>query len=170
MCITDRHATRGADRGGGAAGGPAAVHHAHRPLGVVVGPHRGFNKSYYRNRRATRLVVSCLAIPNHLWSVEGARGRRGRVGLIDEAMLVAAGRWWSRLGDRVVRSRCVSSISSPASWVLHRDDDVLVLDKPPGVPMRSVGSVLGVDAVLSDLKFDLRHPPMTVHRLSLIHI
>lgn len=96
----------------------------------------------------------------------GRAGKAGRVGLIDEAMLVAAGRWWSRLGDRVVRSlRCVSSISSPASWVLHRDDDVLVLDKPPGVPMRSVGSVLGVDAVLSDLKFDLRHPPMTVHRL-----
>ena len=31
--------------------------------------------------------------------------------------------------------------------------------------MRSVNGVKGVDAFLADLRFDLAHPPMTVHRL-----
>ena len=31
--------------------------------------------------------------------------------------------------------------------------------------MRSVHGVKGVDAFLADLRFDLAHPPMTVHRL-----
>ena len=75
-------------------------------------------------------------------------------------MLVAR-RWWSRIDVCAHAPRAASAVS----WVLHRDADVLVVDKPAGVPMRSVHGVKGVDAFLADLRFDLAHPPMTVHRL-----
>ena len=79
-------------------------------------------------------------------------------------MLVAR-RWWSRIDVCAHAPRASSSVPSAVSWVLHRDADVLVVDKPAGVPMRSVHGVKGVDAFLADLRFDLAHPPMTVHRL-----
>ena len=79
-------------------------------------------------------------------------------------MLVAR-RWWSRIDVCAHAPRASSSVPSAVSWVLHRDGDVLVVDKPAGVPMRSAHGVRGVDAFLADLRFDLAHPPMTVHRL-----
>ena len=123
-----------------------------------------FNIEYYlidTRRRLGAEPASLLVSRGTLVANAQSRARKGA----DSSAMLVARRWWSRIDVCAHAPRASSSVPSAVSWVLHRDDDVLVLDKPPGVPMRSVGSVLGVDAVLSDLKFDLRHPPMTVHRL-----
>ncbi|MAF96441.1 MAG: RNA pseudouridine synthase [Rhodospirillaceae bacterium] len=50
--------------------------------------------------------------------------------------------------------------------VLHRDDDVLVIDKPPGLAVQG-GSGLGkhLDALLEALRFGARERPRLAHRL-----
>ncbi len=50
--------------------------------------------------------------------------------------------------------------------VLHRDTDVLVIDKPPGLPVQGGSKVTRhLDAMLDALKFDADERPRLVHRL-----
>jgi len=52
------------------------------------------------------------------------------------------------------------------SLVLHRDDDVIVINKPPGLAVQG-GSKIGrhLDGLLDGLKFDAEKKPKLVHRL-----
>lgn len=50
--------------------------------------------------------------------------------------------------------------------VLHRDDDVIVIDKPAGLAVQGgPGIRRHLDAMLSALRFDADEPPRLVHRL-----
>ena len=51
-------------------------------------------------------------------------------------------------------------------WVLHRDDDVIVIDKPAGLAVQG-GTKTGrhLDAMLDGLRFGSEHRPRLVHRL-----
>lgn len=50
--------------------------------------------------------------------------------------------------------------------VLHKDDHVLILDKPAGLAVQGgTGQTRHVDALLDALKFDLNERPRLVHRL-----
>lgn len=50
--------------------------------------------------------------------------------------------------------------------ILHRDRDVLVLDKPPGLAVQGgTGTVLHVDGLLDALRFEAEERPRLVHRL-----
>lgn len=52
------------------------------------------------------------------------------------------------------------------SLVLYRDADVLVLDKPPGLPVQGgTGQTRHLDALLSGLRFERDDNPRLVHRL-----
>ncbi len=52
------------------------------------------------------------------------------------------------------------------SWVIHQDDDVIVLNKPPGLPVQGgTKSVRHLDGLLDGLRFDRPHRPRLVHRL-----
>lgn len=51
-------------------------------------------------------------------------------------------------------------------WVIHKDDDVLVLNKPPGLPTQGgTGISRHLDGLLDALKFDYTERPKLVHRL-----
>lgn len=52
------------------------------------------------------------------------------------------------------------------SWVLHRDKDILVINKPAGLPVQG-GSKVGkhLDGMLMALQFDAKGAPRLVHRL-----
>lgn len=52
------------------------------------------------------------------------------------------------------------------SWVLHRDKDILVINKPAGLPVQG-GSKVGkhLDGMLGALQFDAKQAPRLVHRL-----
>ena len=53
-----------------------------------------------------------------------------------------------------------------AARIIHRDDSVLVLDKPHGLPVQGgPGIRLSVDAMLDALRFDAPDRPRLVHRL-----
>ena len=53
-----------------------------------------------------------------------------------------------------------------AARIIHRDDDVLVLDKPHGLPVQGgPGIRLSVDAMLDALRFGAPERPRLVHRL-----
>ncbi len=123
-----------------------------------------FNIEYYlidTRRRLGAEPASLLVSRGTLVANAQSRARKGA----DSSAMLVARRWWSRIDVCAHAPRASSSVPSAVSWVLHRDGDVLVVDKPAGVPMRSVHGVKGVDAFLADLRFDLAHPPMTVHRL-----
>ncbi|MBM3555971.1 MAG: RluA family pseudouridine synthase [Alphaproteobacteria bacterium] len=50
--------------------------------------------------------------------------------------------------------------------VLHRDDDVIVLNKPPGIPVQGgTGQGRHIDGMLDALRFDAADKPRLVHRL-----
>lgn len=50
--------------------------------------------------------------------------------------------------------------------VLHRDDWVIALDKPPGLAVQGgTGQTRHLDAMLEALRFDAAEPPRLVHRL-----
>ena len=50
--------------------------------------------------------------------------------------------------------------------ILHIDDDVIVLDKPPGLAVQGgTGITRSVDGMLDTLKFDKKDRPRLVHRL-----
>jgi 23S rRNA pseudouridine955/2504/2580 synthase len=51
-------------------------------------------------------------------------------------------------------------------WVLHRDDDVIVINKPAGLAVQG-GTKTGrhLDALLDGLRFGSEHRPRLVHRL-----
>ena len=53
-----------------------------------------------------------------------------------------------------------------AGLVLHMDDDVLAIDKPPGLPVQGgTGSTRHVDGALDGLRFGSDQRPKLVHRL-----
>ena len=123
-----------------------------------------FNIEYYlidTRRRLGAEPASLLVSRGTLVANASVAGAHGA----DSSAMLVARRWWSRIDVCAHAPRASSSVPSAVSWVLHRDGDVLVVDKPAGVPMRSAHGVKGVDAFLADLRFDLAHPPMTVHRL-----
>ena len=52
------------------------------------------------------------------------------------------------------------------SLVIHRDEDVLVLNKPHGLPVQGgMGATRHLDGLLDGLKFDAEKRPKLVHRL-----
>jgi 23S rRNA pseudouridine955/2504/2580 synthase len=52
------------------------------------------------------------------------------------------------------------------SLVIHRDDDVIAIDKPPGLAVQGgTGTTRHLDAMLDALKFDRPERPRLVHRL-----
>lgn len=52
------------------------------------------------------------------------------------------------------------------SWVLYRDDDIIVINKPPGLPVQGgTKAVRHLDGLLDALKFKSPHRPRLVHRL-----
>ena len=52
------------------------------------------------------------------------------------------------------------------SLVLYRDDDVIALDKPPGLAVQGgTGTYRHVDGMLEGLRFDAEEAPRLVHRL-----
>lgn len=52
------------------------------------------------------------------------------------------------------------------SWVLHKDDDIIIINKPGGLAVQG-GSKLSkhLDAMLPALQYDMRDVPRLVHRL-----
>ena len=73
-------------------------------------------------------------------------------------MLVAR-RWWSRIDERGTPPRAASAAAGASL-----DADVLVVDKPAGVPMRSVHGAY-VSTPSSPTSGSISRTPMTVHRL-----
>jgi len=52
------------------------------------------------------------------------------------------------------------------SWVLYKDDDVLVINKPAGLPTQGgTGQSRHLDGMLDMLKFESKYRPRLVHRL-----
>lgn len=57
-------------------------------------------------------------------------------------------------------------IEEVRSWILHIDEDVIVLNKPSGLPTQGgTGQTRHLDGLLSALQFDAKHRPRLVHRL-----
>ncbi len=57
-------------------------------------------------------------------------------------------------------------IAEVQSWVLHKDDDVIVLNKPAGIAVQGgTETTMHIDALLDGLKFDSAERPRLVHRL-----
>ncbi|WP_135077507.1 RluA family pseudouridine synthase [Terasakiella sp. SH-1] len=57
-------------------------------------------------------------------------------------------------------------IDEVRSWVLYRDDDVIVINKPAGLPTQGgTGVKRHLDGLLHALKFDLTDKPRLCHRL-----
>jgi len=52
------------------------------------------------------------------------------------------------------------------SWVLYRDDDVIAINKPPGIAVQGgTGTTRHIDALLDGLRFGSAERPKLVHRL-----
>jgi len=52
------------------------------------------------------------------------------------------------------------------SWVLYKDDDVIVINKPAGLPTQGgTGQTRHLDGMLDGLRFDSNYRPRLVHRL-----
>ncbi len=63
-----------------------------------------------------------------------------------------------RLSDR--------DIEELESWVLYKDDDVIAINKPAGLPTQGgTGQSRHLDGMLDFLKFGSKHRPRLVHRL-----
>lgn len=57
-------------------------------------------------------------------------------------------------------------VAEAQAMVLYRDDDLIVLNKPPGLPTQGgPGIRKHVDMMLDALRFDAEHRPRLVHRL-----
>jgi len=57
-------------------------------------------------------------------------------------------------------------IAEVQSWVLHKDDDVIVINKPAGLPTQGgTGQTRHLDGLLDALRFGSKHRPRLVHRL-----
>ena len=60
----------------------------------------------------------------------------------------------------------VTDVDFIRSLVIHKDDDVIVLNKPPGLAVQGgTKTTRHVDAMLDGLKFDAEKKPKLVHRL-----
>ena len=84
---------------------------------------------------------------------------RGEIGLQHEAHEVAA-----RPKKQLTLTDTL--IDEARSWVLHRDEDILIINKPQGLAVQG-GSGLAkhLDAMLPALQFEARDVPRLVHRL-----
>lgn len=57
-------------------------------------------------------------------------------------------------------------IAEVQSWVLYKDDDVIVINKPAGLPTQGgTGQSKHLDGMLEGLRFGSKHRPRLVHRL-----
>ncbi len=58
------------------------------------------------------------------------------------------------------------TIQEVRSWVLHKDQDVIVINKPPGLPTQGgTGQTRHLDGLLDALTFEMDARPKLVHRL-----
>ena len=58
------------------------------------------------------------------------------------------------------------ALEAVRSWVIYRDDDVIAINKPPGIAVQGgTGTTLHIDALLDGLQFDSIERPRLVHRL-----
>ena len=58
------------------------------------------------------------------------------------------------------------AVAAIKALVIHRDDDVLALNKPPGLAVQGgTGLTRHLDAMLDDLRFEAEERPRLVHRL-----
>ena len=61
---------------------------------------------------------------------------------------------------------CPQDVAMAQAMVLHRDDDLLVLNKPPGLPVQGgTGTERHLDGLLDALRFGSEDRPRLVHRL-----
>jgi len=59
-----------------------------------------------------------------------------------------------------------AEIAEARSWVLHRDDEVIAINKPPGLAVQGgSGTTRHLDGMLDALRFDAAERPRLVHRL-----
>ena len=59
-----------------------------------------------------------------------------------------------------------NTVKDVRSWVLHKDADVIVINKPPGLPTQGgTGQTRHLDGLLDALTFELDARPKLVHRL-----
>lgn len=59
-----------------------------------------------------------------------------------------------------------SEVRELQSWVLYKDDDVIVINKPAGLPTQGgTGQTKHLDGMLDGLRFDGKYRPRLVHRL-----
>jgi 23S rRNA pseudouridine955/2504/2580 synthase len=57
-------------------------------------------------------------------------------------------------------------IAEVQSWVIYKDDDVIVINKPAGLPTQGgTGQTRHLDGLLDALRYDSKHRPRLVHRL-----
>lgn len=57
-------------------------------------------------------------------------------------------------------------ITEVQGWVLYKDDDVIVINKPAGLPTQGgTGQTRHLDGLLDALRFGSKHRPRLVHRL-----
>jgi len=85
-------------------------------------------------------------------------GAEIRVPPLGEAPPAAPGPKEKALGD--------ADIAFIRSLVLYRDDDVIALDKPPGLAVQGgTGTHRHIDGMLEGLRFDAEETPRLVHRL-----
>ena len=85
-------------------------------------------------------------------------GQKIRVPPVNDAPLAARPAAPARIPDR--------ALDELRAAVLHKDDDVLVINKAPGLAVQGgTKTDLHVDAMLDALRFDSPHRPRLVHRL-----
>lgn len=59
-----------------------------------------------------------------------------------------------------------ADIEEVRSWVIYKDDDVIAINKPAGLPTQGgTGQSRHLDGMLDALRFDSKHRPRLVHRL-----
>ena len=96
-------------------------------------------------------------------SMRLAAGMRIRVPPLDDDAEAAKPRE-GRPGP--VARRDERAIAEIMALVIHRDDDVLAINKPPGLAVQGgTGLTKHLDAMLDDLRFGARERPRLVHRL-----
>lgn len=91
-------------------------------------------------------------------------GQMIRVPPIDDADAAGV----SSAGPKREQKRHMSDaeIKEVQSWVLYRDDDVIAINKPAGLPTQGgTGQTRHLDGMLDALRFGSHHRPRLVHRL-----
>ncbi|WP_262691224.1 RluA family pseudouridine synthase [Kordiimonas aestuarii] len=73
----------------------------------------------------------------------------------------------NELPERTPKRRMTDAeIAEAQSWVLYRDDDVIAINKPAGLPTQGgTGQTKHLDGMLDALRFGSHHRPRLVHRL-----